>query len=287
MIYLLLSIAASTIILILFKLFDRYRVNTLQAIVVNYFTACTTGLVSYNATVNVQGIVTSKWFYGALALGFLFISIFNVMALTTQRNGLSVASVAAKMSVIIPVVFGIYVYNEGVGLQKITGIALALIAVYLTSVKSKSSINSSKGLILPIILFFGSGIIDTSIKYLETNFVAKNGIPIFSASIFFFAGIIGIIILGKKALNKSFKFDSKSIVGGIALGIVNYYSIYFLLKALQFEGLESSTIFTVNNVAIVMLSTLIGLMLFREKIHTKNWIGIGIAILSIVLVTLA
>lgn len=287
MIYLLFSIASSTIILILFKLFDRYNVNTLQAIVVNYITACTTGILSYNATVHINDITSSRWFFGALALGFLFIAIFNVMALTAQRNGLSVASVAAKMSVIIPVVFGIYVYNESVGAQKLIGIVLALVAVYLTSIKSKSSVNSSKGLLLPIILFLGSGVIDTSIKYLETTYVAQNGIPIFSATIFFFAGIIGIGLLILRAITKSIKIEIKNIVGGIALGVVNYYSIYFLLKALQFEGIESSTIFTVNNVAIVMLSTLIGLMLFREKIYTKNWIGIAIAIISIALVTLA
>jgi len=287
LIYLLFSIASSTIILILFKLFDRYSINTLQAIVVNYITACATGLLSYNNSVNLNEIVSSKWFFGALALGFLFIAIFNVMALTAQRNGLSVASVAAKMSVIIPVIFGFYVYKEGVGAQKIIGVILALIAVYLTSIKSKSSINSTKGLLLPIILFLGSGVIDTSIKYLETMYVAKNGIPVFSATIFFFAGLIGKGILIKKVLNKSYKFQIKSIYGGIALGIANYYSIYFLLKALQFEGLESSTIFTVNNVAIVMLSTLIGLALFREKIYAKNWIGIAIAVVSIVLVTLS
>ena len=86
MIYLLFSIASSTIILILFKLFDRYNVNTLQAIVVNYITACATGILSYNATIHIDEIASSKWFFGALALGFLFIAIFNVMALTTQRN---------------------------------------------------------------------------------------------------------------------------------------------------------------------------------------------------------
>lgn len=287
MIYLALSILASTIILILFKLFDRYRVNTLQAIVVNYIAACASGLITYNAPIHINEIVSSKWFVGALLLGFLFISIFNVMALTAQRNGLSVASVAAKMSVIIPVVFGLYVYQESMGLQKIIGIILALIAVYLTSIKSKSSINSTKGLLLPVILFLGSGIIDTSIKYLETTYVAQNGIPIFSATIFFFAGIIGIGIIIRKSFKKTYKFDLKSIYGGIALGIVNYGSIYFLLKALQYEGTESSTIFTINNVAIVMLSTLTGLMLFREKLYIKNWIGIFIAIISIALVTLS
>jgi len=287
LIYLALSILASTIILILFKLFDRFRVNTLQAIVVNYIAACASGLITYNAPIHINEIISSKWFVGALLLGFLFISIFNVMALTAQRNGLSVASVAAKMSVIIPVVFGLYVYQESMGLQKVIGIILALVAVYLTSIKSKSSINSSKGLLLPIILFLGSGIIDTSIKYLETTYVAQNGIPIFSATIFFFAGIIGIGIVIRKSFNKTYKFDVKSIYGGIALGIVNYGSIYFLLKALQYEGTESSTIFTINNVAIVMLSTLTGLMLFREKLYIKNWIGIIIAIISIVLVTLS
>ncbi len=287
MIFLVLSILASTIILILFKLFDRYNVNTLQAIVVNYITACTSGLITYNAPINISEIVSAKWFFGALALGFLFISIFNVMALTAQRNGLSVASVAAKMSVIIPVIFGIYVYNEGYGIQKIVGVLLALIAVYLTSIKSKSSINTNKGLLLPAILFLGSGIIDTSIKFLETTYVGENGIPIFSATIFFFAGIIGIVILIQKSLKKSYKFDIKSIYGGVALGIVNYASIYYLLKALQYEGTESSTIFTINNVAIVMLSTLIGLMLFHEKLYIRNWIGIITAIVSIVLVTLA
>ncbi|MBT8393830.1 MAG: EamA/RhaT family transporter [Flavobacteriaceae bacterium] len=287
MIYLLLSIAASTIILILFKLFERYRVNTLQAIVVNYITACSFGLISYNAPINVEDIVSSKWFFGAFALGFLFIAIFNVMALTAQRNGLSVASVAAKMSVIIPVIFGIYMYKESVGFQKVLGIILALVAVYLTSIKSKSSINTSKGLLLPVILFLGSGIIDTSIKYLETTYVAQNGIPIFSATIFCFAGIIGIGILIKRLIVSPIKLEFKNLYGGVALGIVNYYSIYFLLKALQYEGTESSTIFTVNNVAIVMLSTLIGLVLFRETIYAKNWIGIAIAVVSITLVTLA
>jgi len=287
LIFLVLSILASTIILILFKLFDRYNVNTLQAIVVNYITACASGLITYNAPIKISEIISAKWFFGALALGFLFISIFNVMALTAQRNGLSVASVAAKMSVIIPVIFGIYVYNEGYGIQKIVGVLLALIAVYLTSIKSKSSINTNKGLLLPAILFLGSGIIDTSIKFLETTYVGENGIPIFSATIFFFAGIIGIVILIQKSLKKSYKFDIKSIYGGVALGIVNYASIYYLLKALQYEGTESSTIFTINNVAIVMLSTLIGLMLFHEKLYIKNWIGIITAIVSIVLVTLA
>jgi uncharacterized membrane protein len=53
------------------------------------------------------------------------------------------------------------------------------------------------------------------------------------------------------------------------------------------EGNESSTLFTINNVGIVMLSTLVGLLVFKEHISRKNWIGIGLAIVSIILVTFA
>ncbi|WP_347922184.1 EamA family transporter [Pontimicrobium sp. SW4] len=287
MIYLILSIFASTAIFVVFKLFNRYKINTFHAIVTNYITACICGLISYESSINTSEIFNSKWFLGAILLGFLFISVFNLMALTAQRNGLSVASVASKMSVVIPVIFGLYAYNESVNFQKIFGIILALIAVYLTAIKAKSSISLRQGLFLPFILFLGSGVIDASIKYLETTYVQKNGIPIFSATIFGCAAIIGLLILTYKAIKQTFKFEIKNIFGGIVLGVINYYSIVFLLKALQFEGLESSTLFTVNNVAIVMVSTLVGLFLFRESISKKNWIGISLAIVSILLVTLA
>ena len=282
MIYLILSILSSTGIFVLFKLFNKYNINTLQAIVVNYITACICGSVLYDGSINISEIVNSNWFYGAIGLGFLFIAIFNVMALTAQKNGLSVASVASKMSVIIPVLFGIYVYNESIGLYKIIGIILALIAVYLTSLKQKGDVVLTRSILLPILLFFGSGIIDTFINH----FAPDDKIPLFSATIFAIAGIIGIVILSFKSIKLKSHFKIKSIPFGVALGIVNYCSIYFLLKALRVDGFESSTLFTINNVAIVAVSTLVGLLLFKEKISTKNWIGIGIAMISILLVTL-
>ncbi|WP_034057840.1 membrane protein [Lacinutrix jangbogonensis] len=287
MIYLLLSVLASTLIFVIFTLLGKYKINTLQAIVVNYFTAFATGVLSSKESLSVTEVINKDWFYGALFLGFLFIAIFNVMALTAQRNGLSVASVASKMSVVIPIIFGLYAYNESLSFIKTIGILLALFAVYLTSVKANSAKMNFKNLWLPVLLFFGSGIIDTSIKFIETTYVSENGIPLFSATIFSIAGTIGIVILSAKAIKGTLKLDYRSLLGGVILGIVNYYSIYMLLKALQVERFESSSIFTINNVAIVMLSTLIGLAFFKEKLSIKNWFGIATAILSIVLVTLA
>ncbi|WP_299365835.1 DMT family transporter [Winogradskyella sp.] len=282
MIYLLFSILSSTAIFVLFKLFDKYNVNTLQAIVMNYITASLCGFLLYDQEINISKMLASTWFFAAIALGFLFISIFNVMALTAQKNGLSVASVASKMSVIIPVLFGILVYKESIGFQKITGILLALIAVYLTSVKPKNDVVLTKAIYLPIVLFLGSGIIDTSVNH----FAPDGNMPLFLAIIFASAGIIGITVVGYKTTNKKHRLNRKSLPFGFALGVVNYGSMYFLLKALRVDGYESSSVFTINNVAIVAVSCLMGLLLFKELISKKNWLGILIALISIVLVTL-
>jgi drug/metabolite transporter (DMT)-like permease len=189
------------------------------------------------------------------------------------------------MSVAIPVFFGIILYNESTGWIKISGIILALFAVYLTSIKKKEGIKIRKrNLIFPLLVFFGSGIIDTTLKFLETSYVAEADVALFSSTIFAIAGIIGICILIFQKIRGQLTLSFKNVIGGVALGIPNFGSIYFLVMALRKEGLESSTVFPLNNVAIVMVSTFLGILLFREKMLAKNWIGILLAIASIILI---
>ena len=285
MVYLLISICISSFLFVIFKLFTVFKINTFQAIVVNYFTAAVLGFFLSNNLVSFQEIPDQPWFFGAFLLGIMFILVFNVMALTSQKNGLSVASVSSKMSVVIAIVFGVWYYEESLSLIKVIGILLALVAVYLTSSKEKNGIaQKNKDFLFPILLFFGSGAIDTSLKYVETSFVAEGGVPLFSATIFGCAFVLGVIALFYQKVKGTLSFELKSIFGGILLGVPNYFSIVYLLKALSTEGMESSTAFTLNNVGIVILSTLFGLFIFNEKLISKNWVGIGIAVVSITLI---
>ena len=286
MIYLILSILFSTSLFVIFKYFQVFKVNTLQAIVINYVIAFTLGMFSSSSFNKLTTISTQPWVYGAAFLGFLFVSIFFVMAKVSQENGVSVASIAGKMSVVVPIIFGIILYNESVTFLKVIGILIALIAVYLASVKDEKS-NLKASLLFPLLLFVGSGIIDTTLKYTETNFVPLNEVEFFSGSLFGFAAVFGIVILIVKQLTSKEKFELKSIVAGIVLGIPNYYSIVFLIKALQNKNFDSSTLFTVNNVATVIVSTLVGLLLFKENFSIKNKIGVALAVLGIILVTIA
>ncbi|WP_027126681.1 EamA family transporter [Gelidibacter mesophilus] len=287
MIYLIFSIAASLLIFVVFKLLEKFNVNTFQTIIVNYIVAFGFGMLSTKKSITGSAILESDWFLGSIIVGAMFIGLFTTMARTAQKNGLSVASVASKMSVIIPIIFGVILYQESIGYQKVLGIILAFIAVFLVSVKSQTTVNFKKNLLLPLLLFFGSGISDTYINYLQHSSISEENIPLFSACVFGFAGMIGIIILSIKAFQRKVKLDPKSILGGIALGLANYASLFYIIKALQSPNMESSTFFTINNVAIVMASTLIGLWIFKEHLTKKNWAGIGLALIAIYLVTFA
>ena len=206
------------------------------------------------------------------------------MAITSQKNGVSVASVSGKMSVIVPVVFGVILYDERITFLKILGILIALVAVYLSSVKEHEKNKIKAGLLFPVLLFLGSGIIDTTIKYVETHYVSVNEVSFFSGSLFGIASIFGILLLiGKQIIAKE-KIVFKNVLAGIILGVPNYFSIIFLIKALQNKNIESSTLFTVNNVGVVVVSTFVVLWLFKEQFSAKNKIGIALALLGIVLV---
>lgn len=284
MIYLILSILISSFLFVIFKLFDVFKINTLQAIVVNYVTALLFGIFTSDVSLSITEIPKQSWFIGAFLLGFIFISIFNVMGITAQKNGLSVASVAGKMSVVIPIIFGIVMYNESVSFIKVTGILLALIAVYLSSAKSDKNAVKFKNLLFPLILFVGSGVLDATLKYVETTSVSNGEEPLFLATIFGCAFVLGSFFVITQILKGKLKFQWKNVLGGIVLGIPNYYSMEFLLKAFKTD-IDSSTLFTINNVGIVVLTTVFALLFFKEKLVKKNWVGIGLALISILLVS--
>ena len=281
-----LSVLFSSLIFVIFKLFKGYNIQTLYAIITNYVVACIVGLLFYQGDVTLADIPEKPWFLGTFALGFLFILVFNLMAKTSQQIGVSVASVATKMSFVIPVVLGIYLYKESLSMGKIIGIVLAVAAVYFSSLKEKDNTFNKKMLLLPLLVFLGSGLIDVSLKYAEANYISPTEFSLFSATVFASAGSIGIVFIIVRALKQPLKINFKNVIGGIILGVPNFFSIYFLLRALKTEGLNSATIFTINNVAIVMFSTLLGILLFKEKLSLKNWGGIVLAIISILLVAL-
>jgi len=270
---------------------QRFGIPVFQTIVFNYLTCVVTGSVVAGASGLNASAVSEPWFGWALFMGCLFILLFNLIGYTTQKIGVAVTSVANKLSLVIPFVFSIYLYNEAATALKISGIVLALIAVYLTCLppaekgqNPQKRVGGALLFLLPAILFVGSGLLDVLVKYVEQTFLNDSNSNAYLIAGFGTAGLIGSIMLVILVASGKQKFDKRSIVAGIAIGIPNYFSIWCLVHVLKAYQGHSSAIIPINNMGIVLLSSVVAWMVFKERLSAINWAGIGLSIIAIALI---
>lgn len=277
---LILSILSSTLIMVVFKLLDRFKLDTFTAIVINYFTASALGFSLSRRPPVPSEIVQQPWLWMAVLIGILFVVMFFVIARGTQLVGISITSVATKMSVILPMGLSIILFSEPLNTAKIMGIALAFPSVILASLRKERVRFRSALFFLPIVLFLGTGIIDSLVKYTQETYLKTEGGLYFSSTLFAFSALTGLLF---SFFRKPVRISGKLLLGGILLGLVNFGSLYFIVEALNSEVLGSSVIFGINNIGIVSLSALTGFFLFREKLRYINWAGLLLSILTLLI----
>ena len=272
------SIVFSSFIFILFKLFPKFGVDTFQAIVFNYFTACICGFALYGDSWSNAAWTDTNWMYAALICGILFISLFVLMGKSSQINGVAITSVAVKMSMAISAIF--IGFGETFGLLKIDGIAMAIIGVTLVSF-DKSSTKQKPVIWMLLVLFFGSGLLDFVLNFVQKSLLTKLNAALFSAIGFGLAGVLGILMLTEKIIRNKTQLSGKSILAGICLGIPNFFSIYLLITAYSSTGWSDSTVLAVVNVSIVITSAILGFLAFKEALSRQKLIGLVCSVLAI------
>lgn len=282
MIYLFLSIFFTVLVFVILKEFERYQLDNFQAIVVSYFIAFAIGVGFSEAALSVSYLISKPWLFGAMGISLLFIVVFNLMAITAQKGGLSVMTVAGKMSMVIPIIAGVFLYKEDVGLLKAIGVLLALLGVWFTCKKEGGQKFDKRLWYLPFFIFIGAGLADTLLNHMQTKFVPVNEFDVFSTSLFLFCGLIGVLVFVIRIVLGKIKLSPKSWIGGLVLGLPNYFSIYYMVKALSQKQFGTALIFSANNLLVVLCSVLLGLWLYKEKLSKQNYIGLGMSLLAIV-----
>lgn len=286
MLYLLSAAFCSILIVVIFKLFDRYSINHYQAIVFNYLVCVLTGCLTLGDVPFEASMLTAPWLPIMICLGVLFIGGFNIVGRTVQHFGMAIASVAQRMSLGLSVTFAIWYYHEPYTSYKIIGILIALSAVVFINIPPKEAeentekerANSKWLVIYPVSIFFISAVIEILLQYLHAVHEMKPAIE--SIVLFASAGIVGAVGL----LFFRERIQLKNIFGGLVLGIPNYFSIYFMLKAL--DVMDGSTVYPLCNISIVAGSALVGFLAFKERLSVLNVLGVGLAMAAIVLITL-
>ena len=273
MLYILLSILSSAAVLMIFKLLQRVGARSRQTIMLSYAVSALASVVVFSPSL--KSFVT-PWFVFAAVEGMTFYAVFRWMALTTEVNGISVASIASKMSVVIPILIGILILGERANALMVAGMLCGLVAVILSSASSGKA--KSSNLKWPLLVFLGTGLIDASFKLFQIQGLTEAAFPGFMITIFSFAFLTGFV----HHLSQESRFVNRSsIVMAGFLGIANLATVYFILLALAVPTLESSVVYALNNFGIVFASSLIAVFFFAEKLKLKGWLGPLFAALAI------
>jgi drug/metabolite transporter (DMT)-like permease len=287
MIPLIFSILCSSLIFVIFKLFPKYQIDTFQAIVFNYFTAFICGIALFGNEWNSEALVAGNWSIFVVISGVLFISLFLLMGKSSQQNGVALTSIAVKMSMAISMLFMIVLYKESLSVLKITGIALAILGVFLVSFSQSDEKKENSAVWMLFFLFVGSGFLDFILNYVQRYELRFLTPSLFSAFGFGVAGIIGLVSLIFQIRTGKTTFSPRSILAGIVLGIPNYFSIFLLMLSYKSTGWNDSTVLAITNVSVVMLAALIGFLAFKENVTVRKIFGLSAAIAAIVILYFA
>lgn len=279
MIFLLLSVFLSSLLFIGFKWLSRQSVYLLMVILGNYVSCIVTAYI-INKGFSLAFFSTAD-IIQCLGLGILFFFTFYAMGYSSTHIGVGITGASTKMSLVIPVLFGTLFLNEPFHLFQIFGFIMALISVVLISYNPLDHISRTQ-LLIPIFIFFSSGLIDTLLNIIQSTFVQKQASLATGIAIIFTGALISSVVF-IAITNRAILTHTRSLLFGFLLGIPNYFSVYFLILALGSGLLPSNLFYMINNTAVMLLSFLLALVLFKEQINYRKLIGIIMAVMAIYL----
>jgi drug/metabolite transporter (DMT)-like permease len=194
--FLLLCILSSTGIFIIFKSTDRLGVPSFPVIVINYLVATLLGFFINAGEVTLSSIRDSSWLPVSVIIGIMFILMFFLIAFSTRKAGISVTTVAGKMSVVFPIAFSMMIDpSDQLTLMKTAAIAVALSGVILTIYKPGRGKVDRAVVFIPLLLFVGMGVVDSMVKLAQHRFVLDEDTALFSAILFLNAFLSGLVAM--------------------------------------------------------------------------------------------
>lgn len=270
------AIACSVAVSVLLKLARRFQLQVAQSVLVNYVVASALVLYLLKPPFSDAPHLLEHWPLLA-ALGLLLPSVFLVMAAAVDLAGIARSDAAQRLSLVLPLLAAFLLFGETADAGKLLGLGLAILALLGLIHREEAATRLGKsGLLLLPAVWAGYGVIDICFKQM-----AKTGarFPVILLACFLLAGCFLALWL---ILRKT-RWHLPSLAGGVLLGLFNFGNIYAYIRAHQDMPENPALVFTAMNIGVIVLGSLSGILLFRERLTRVNLAGILLAGLAIVL----
>ncbi|MBA4275142.1 EamA/RhaT family transporter [Flavobacterium sp.] len=278
MVFLILSIICSVSVGAIFKLARRYSIAISQIVAANYIFALVLCYFFFSPNLADVGIGAPWKIY--VSLGILLPTIFLFLALSIKEVGIVKTDAAQRLSLFIPILAAWLLFGENFNGLKITAFGIAFPALLL--ILNKPSENTKNNWMYPAIVLMGFGLIDILFKQIALFTHLPYTTSLFV--VFGLALILMIVVVGYEIVFKKAKFNFKNLLFGGLVGIFNFGNILFYLKAHQSFAENPSTVFAGMNMGVILVGSLTGVFIFKEKLSKMNYVGLFLALMAIVLI---
>ncbi len=278
MIYLVLAFVSSALVSIIMRVSEKYVKNNISMLSLNYVMCITlagfyTGFAKIFAETEGAGFA---WGLGAFN-GILYLAGFVLLQLNVEKNGVVLSATFMKLGVLVPTIVSILFFGEMPKAVQVCGFILAVAAIVLINFE-KTTTNAGFKIGLLLLLLAGGGGDAMSKVYEELGSVQSEEKFLFSTFAFAFVLCVAFALYKKQRLAK------EDIFWGLFIGVPNYYSARFLLKALS--TVPAVVAYPTYSVAGILLVTAAGVFVFKEKISSRQKLAIGIILVALVLLNL-
>lgn len=283
MIYLIISIFCSVTVAVLLKLARRYKINILQAITWNYMFAIALSMFFFKPSIT--ELTTAKISPVYLGLGVLLPVVFWFLGASIRSIGIAKTDIAQRLSLFISILAAYFLFGDQFNTLKVFGLFFGFAAIIFTLYRKSNAPASGGNWMYPLLVFLGFGFIDILFKQIaQIKDLAYTSSLILTFAIAFILSLLGIIYL---SVFKKQKLELVNFACGAILGLFNFGNILFYLKAHRAMAENPSTVFAAMNIGVIILGTLVGIFLFKEKLNKLNYVGLALALIAIIFITLS
>lgn len=278
MLFLFLSIICSVSVGVIFKIARNYSVNIPQIVAVNYGFALGLCYFFFSPDLTTVGTESPWGIYSSL--GVLLPAIFLFLVASIKNVGIVKTDAAQRLSLFIPILAAWLLFGEKFTPLKITAFLIAFPALLL--ILNKPSQKTQSKWIFPAVVLVGFGLIDILFKQIAlfTNLPYTTSLFV----VFGLAMLVMTLVVGYEMIFKKEKLNSKNLVFGGLVGAFNFGNILFYLKAHQAFAGNPSTVFAGMNMGVILIGSLIGILIFKEKLSKRNYLGLLLALVAIILI---
>lgn len=274
MLFLILAVLSSSMIAILMRISSGRICANLSMLAVNYLTCGLLGAAYTGfqpALPGQAGFAVTLWL--GIISGVLYLGGFVLFQYNTRKNGIVLSSIFMKLGLLVPVVLSMLLFREAPTPNQIFGFCIAVFSIILINFKKDSSQKEfGFGLILMLLLCGGS---DAMSKVFE-----RLGPAELSDSYLFFTFAVAFVLCAGLVLYRKEKPGVPEILFGAAIGIPNFFSAKFLLGALT--RLPAVVVYPSFSVATLLIVTLTGVVVFRERLRKLQWLALAAIIAALI-----